>query len=709
MLYYLFPIVYILLCAVLSVVFRKKFSRLNKKSILLYIGLAVLLTGASCASYAMSFGEKVSAVVDEYMTFALNIAVPVFSAIYLCHLFLGSKFEENRFIRFISNPVEKGTVTAALRSFYADDRRYLSRVGITIIPAILFPFMYCIFGPTELYFANISEWDFIYTDFIFGAVAVSLIFIAVFGFILPAILRGKIFNVYAVIFIGITLMSYLQNLLFNGTLGTLDGKYTDWIWHSGFTVFNTLLWVAVLTAMLVLYSKNSKRLFKVCKILSIVVLAAQVGSLPYYFINADDSAFTYKTGESEWDLSGDSQFTVSSDENIIVIILDSFGKNEFRDYCAPNEEYARMFKDFVSFDNVNTEHRMTALSLPYILTATPLDTSCSIISSNRNAWNSPTAEYFYSSLRNNGYTVNLYTDSEMYTGGAEYMRGKISNVDEYKINGYTIDSVGLTSKIIKLSSYRLAPNCMKNLFWMYPSLELNSCATKDSQKITTDTDDWKQTAQTTKLKGTCYYNYDFYEELENSGLKTDDGSKYCVIQYLWGTHPPYVSLDKNDTDVTEWEALDGCMILLSDYFDRLKELGVYDSSTIIVTADHGNARAIGDIAPALLIKRAGETRDSFETNSSPVNLQTDLLPTILDCAGIDYSQIGTSAYSIPADENRMRYQYTLAYDEKYPSVAKAASVGESEYNVLYKYSYNGTEDMIDTENYEIIPIYDFWW
>ncbi len=710
MFYYLFPLAFILISAVLTVIFRDKFTRISKKSKINYIFLSVLLTGLHIFMYVIPKSNKTWINSIKNFTFIINLITPLVCALYLAHLFLGEKFEKSMVISTITEKINSKEFSKII--FFGSDN-YLARVKKAIVPAVLFPFMYFVFGPTELFFANVSEWDFIYTDFIFYAIAAALIFTGIFGFAIPALLKGRAFNVLTVVFSAITLMSYLQNLLFSSTLGTLDGKYVDWIFQNSRSVFNCLLWVAVITVMLVLFSKFKDKFFKVSNYLMAAVIAVHLVWLPVLVVYADETAFKHTSAESEWDLSGDEQFTVSDNENVIIFVLDSFGKEQFEEYCATNEQHCELLKDFTFFDNVNTEYRITCFSMPYIFTTTPFDPTCSIIDSNKNAWNSESANYFYSEMQKNGYTANLYVDSEMYMGGAENMRGKISNVEEYTVSGYTADNLKLMGKFFKLSSYRLAPDCLKNFFWMYPSYELNSCVTKNSRKIVSQTDDWRSTAADAIEKGICHYNYDFYNGLNESGLTATDNGKYFIVQFLWGTHEPYMGLTppKNELDfsTTPKEATDSCMTLLSNYFDELKRIGVYDKSTIIVTADHSNSYLPGHTAPTLLIKRAGDTHDQYAVNSAPVNLQTDILPTVLDCVGIDYKPLGVSAFSLDEDAQRTRCQYFTKYDTSYPAVSKCSAVGNAKYNVLYKYTYEGRESNVDENNYEIVPIFDFWW
>lgn len=53
---------------------------------------------------------------------------------------------------------------SVFRENNSDKRTYLQRLKVIIIPAVTFTFMYFIYGVYETYFANMSEWKFIFMD-----------------------------------------------------------------------------------------------------------------------------------------------------------------------------------------------------------------------------------------------------------------------------------------------------------------------------------------------------------------------------------------------------------------------------------------------------------------------------------------------------------------------------------------------------------------
>ena len=102
----------------------------------------------------------------------------------------------------------------------------------------------------------------------------------------------------------------------------------------------------------------------------------------------------------------------------------------------------------------------------------------------------------------------------------------------------------------------------------------------------------------------AHENFDFDLGLRQKGLSLDKNSNYFIVQHLQGTH--LFTTDEfgyNKEDATLEETAKGCMVVMEEYINQLKQLGVYDDATIIITADHGRA---SDSQVIFYIKEAGD-------------------------------------------------------------------------------------------------------
>lgn len=105
------------------------------------------------------------------------------------------------------------------------------------------------------------------------------------------------------------------------------------------------------------------------------------------------------------------------------------------------------------------------------------------------------------------------------------------------------------------------------------------------------------------------------------------------------------------------ETAKGCMVILEYYFNRLKEMGVYDDATIIITADHGD---FDDSQVIFYIKRPGEEHEKSPVNQAPIT-HCEYLSTIVDAVGADAAEYGSTIYDIPEDVPRERTVWTRGY------------------------------------------------
>ena len=125
-------------------------------------------------------------------------------------------------------------------------------------------------------------------------------------------------------------------------------------------------------------------------------------------------------------------------------------------------------------------------------------------------------------------------------------------------------------------------------------------------------------------------------------------------------------------ETTQAEAVIGDFHIIEDYIQRMQELGIYEDSTIIITADHGggvkNLREDLEIplpiCPVFLVKEAGKgTEEPFRISDAPVSHE-DLFPTILAAYGLGYGEFadnGQPVYEIAEDAQRERYFYFTAF------------------------------------------------
>lgn len=605
---------------------------------------------------------------------------------------------------------EYRNLDSILKENNKDERTYPQRLKAVVLPSITLVFMYFIFGMCESYFANKSEWAFIFMD-IFPT---SLIFSAILIILLCAaayFIKGKNLDMMVLIITALCVMSYIQNAFLNINV-FIDGnqkKVSDAV-----SIFNLLIWlsVVILIPYIICSCKKIKikKLLYGCSAAAALLLIMQGSALSYILINGlSEPQSRERTGYA---LSGAEQFEVSTNENVIVFIMDTYYSGFFDNWLEEHPEYYDTFSDFIYFDDVNTETTHTVFSMPSLMTAHEPDYTISLIDSNTNCWNSDEADFFYSSMHDDGYTVRFYTDNDKYAGGAKNMLGKIDNVYEYSAEYYA-KKLPTYFSMTMLSAYKYLPLSIKDAFFISDSYEINQYTVSDSDLENIDMVDWRESSKTSKSRGIDFYNFDYYDSLLKNGLTTTD-KKLCIFQHIFGMHTPFISSYYNSIDsqtrIDEEVAQEGCMAIFTTYISQLKEIGVYDNSTIILTADHGT-QDFNKTTPIMLIKPQGRTNDRLVKNSAPGNLQTDLLPTILDSIELEYGPLEYSLMRIDEDMQRERTFLAFNYSTDFPNKPKCEGVGISTYNYYSEYKYTGRCSEADFESMEPrkYPITDYWW
>ncbi len=556
--------------------------------------------------------------------------------------------------------------------------------------SLLFFFSVFLMGPGEIFFGNVSE-----LDFLFGEFFVPMLLICLGGTIVLTVilmlLPGLIHMICKALLFGLSFAGYFQVMFLNRSLDILGQDPNGYHPAASKLVVNTLIWCAFVAVFILLAVMKKDIAEKVILAGSVFLFAIQfVGfiSLP---ISAPEKAFV-RSSEG-YRLSGVDEFTVSSRNNIIVIILDYYSNQYLDEMLAVYPDGADCLHDFTYYSNADSTYYGTFPSVVHMLTGVGYDPTVDIIDWGNRAWNDENTVDFYSALHTEGeYEVNVFThptDIIELGNGCEILLDKIDNVtDDY--SGLSVDTQGVVKCLARMSLYRFSPELLKPGFFTGVS-EYSSLVDYEDDRIR-------------------YENFDFYDKLVSDGLtvKNDSSNMFSFI-HLIGTHDYSTAADgtyKADSDRTETAR--GCMAVMEEYIRRLQEVGVYDDATIIITADHGGNDK-GDMQPIEFIKRPGETHDVSPVNPAPVS-HDDLLATIADSAGLDYEEYGSgrSIFDIAPDEARERSFMVRVYDPNYPK-AKDREGNISSENVYYEYRYTGDRlwliNAVDAGPSNIIPIH----
>ena len=341
--------------------------------------------------------------------------------------------------------------------------------------------------------------------------------------------------------------------------------------------------------------------------------------------------YQYLTNEGEFDLS--------SKNNVIVFILDTCDDKLYVDpLLEKSPEVFEDLKGFTYYPNATSTYSRTYPSVPYLLTKE----MC--------YFNKPYYQFIDQIYEDSDYLTDLKatkTDIRIFTDNQYIGKEGSKFIENLAINHekYPNDIFKMLKKMTKISLYRSSPYAAKSRFF-YTNYEINNVFFPVDSAIKED-------------------EIEFYDYLSTTGLtENEDYSSAYRFYHLFGTHSGAFwdeNLDYKKEPTME-EALIGDIKLIAEYINQMQKLGIYEDSTIIITADHGNSGAgdpmlYTDTRPIMMIKPAGKgMEDSFEVSNKQISHE-NLFPTILDALGGDGTKYGVNVSEIEENSNKDRYFY----------------------------------------------------
>lgn len=547
-----------------------------------------------------------------------------------------------------------------------------NQIMILILPALLLAVTFGICGPLQMYLTNMQELWFSIGDIWWMCLlcgAVIFVFCTVVGLILPR----KIVRYYSAVIFGLALGLYIQGNFVPTDYGILDGREIDWSAYQGTAVINTLIWIFCILIPILLTWKKAAWSKKLLSVGSAAITAMQVMALSILLVTNQ-----FGINKTEGYLSNRDLDKVSSDENVVIFILDTFDQEYFDAIYENEPEFLEPLDGFTYFSNATGMYSTTQGSLPYIMTGQ--------IYRNEQPYSDYIKEAFetvdiYRKLKQAGFEIILYTDRMFVYDSAD--SPLISNYERTELEPSS--TIGLFSTLHKFTMFRYFPHLLKKYVWLYSG----------------EFDQWKQAKNVEEnLSPQQNDNEIYYNTLRDKGLQIVDDRKVYKLIHLKGVHLPY-TLNRDVETVTDNSADSYSVSIASlkivyEYIEQSKELGVYDKTTFVIMADHGEVCG-NPTSPILLVKRQDE-RGELKVSNAPV-CQADIIPTIMNDVNLgDRAQYGRSLYEYTEGEERDRryYYYNLAWgsnNDYLPDLVEYRIDSESN----------------DTSAYHLIdyPVYDY--
>ncbi|MDO4569836.1 MAG: hypothetical protein Q4D38_05595 [Planctomycetia bacterium] len=541
--------------------------------------------------------------------------------------------------------------------------KYLKALGVCwkALSVVLFVVSVYWFTSMTLYFGN--ELDFCH---------ITLFQLSVVNFIISTL--GIVFLV-GIMLCFVRMRFFKPLLLFflaSGLCLWLESHVLLWESSSLLLASGELVLFAAL--FFVVYYFSSFFFQNATKIAWVFILAQAVVIFPDWWSYDKEIHRQFIPYEYLTDVPKQEDYTISSKQNVIILVLDSFGRGFYDDIVASSSRDVLLpFKDFTSFSKCMSLYPQTQGALPILLSGSREIDDLDLWGDGKKISGTELLAAFNGSpnilaleLAKKGFWC-VYSNYTSFRISIPLSSGFEYDQDLLKRLSKPLSSTVLTANIIPLATSRMSPHICKRgageyvAQWIWYFYEIYSRdESTDSEESRNGGDSVEENSQ----KEAVFPNAEpFFTHLPSS-LPLQDAPVFRVY-HLFGPH----NRDPSQY-VRESYVLKGKMDLegVAKYLDLLKAAGKYDDSYIVIMGDHGVhlEPLLERKNPILLIKRPGDTHEKIVESDTPVFIR-DIAPTILSDLGI----VTKEPYSLwnlseaQKEERRKKWDEIKAADARY--------------------------------------------
>lgn len=445
--------------------------------------------------------------------------------------------------------------------------------GPTVAASFLLSLTLLFFGPSYLYYTNILEIPYLYTDLVWVFVIHSLVAGAILS-ILLLFLKGSVHQRAVALVFALGLLFWIQGHILVWNYGVLDGREIIWNDYLLNGIIDSAVWIAVLGVALF----KAPSFYKHIALASVLLLVVQGGGLAAEMYQAPD--------EPEWKsyaigYDDETMFEFSKEQNVIILVLDAFQSDVFQEIIEEDKEYREMFDGFTYYRNAMGGFPTTYASVSFILTGEYYDNSIPIQDFIKNAFLDNSIPLV---LKENGYQVDLYPWVRKTIYPSEEIASNVGNDQRGKVERVINEQKGAV-ELHKLTMFRHTPHFLKGYFYFMPFVELGE-------------------------NGDDHHDIVYYNTLTSDMVVSNEKAVFKYY-HLLGAHGPYtLNAQLQNEDLPQNRS--GCkeqakasLKIARELIEQLKRHDIYDKSLIFIVGDHGSTWWRGDLSTELLNENEG--------------------------------------------------------------------------------------------------------
>ena len=482
---------------------------------------------------------------------------------------------------------------------------------------LFFCSLFFLTGPTELYVYNADDFVFVFKDFIPYMFLYIVILLLTLTPLVVECLPDIVVVITRIIIFLYCICSYVQQMFLNGHMWKLEGNEQNW---GIFTIVgNLLIWI-VLSSFLLFLLQNIKKGSRVITYGAFFISAVQIVTFIILFFT--NNTLSLKSEQ----LVENRKFELASGDNVVIFILDAYDTQMLDLVLEEDENYLNPLHDFIFYNNMTSRYVATDGSLPYLLTGRVAEDETEYLDIYRKST-------FLKDIKSRGYEINILTTAYYIEPFEEQV------VDNFTEDYYCLlDFEKTVSQMSNCVRYRSTPFVLKPRYY-YENYDLTN--------VIYDTNVY--------LFGT---DAKFYDDLCNNGIHVDDTKRHMMhVYHLYGAHAPYyltedALLNYNSNPIAQWK---GCLKIVYDYLEQLKKNNLYDSTSVIIMADHGlnrsqrtamdmwNIEVTEESNPIFFVKKKNQNQDELVIDEHAVS-HDNFFATVMGVIGDDSEKYGKAVW-----------------------------------------------------------------
>ena len=525
------------------------------------------------------------------------------------------------------------------------------RIGVAFIVSFFTVFTILVVAPLELVANSARDLSFNLND-VAGPVIIAGLVLTLILTVILSLLRKRVFNVASALVGAIGVASYVQAVFLNGGMPLADGHEVIWSNFTSQMIVSGLIWLAIIAAAVIFSLLKARQLRTGLLVIATALIIVQVVGVTSLWGPSIAASMDAHPEHQQVIATREGLYNVSSKKNVVVFVLDTTDTAFVQKLYDEHPETFAPLTGFTWYRNSVGSMIPTRYGIPSLLFGSRPQPGENF---NDFVYNWAQSDQYLKDIQDAGYQAGLYTDQLNYSHYRDTAQKYSVNYHEPRGRGVDnqLDVLGALRILYKTAFCRDMPWVFKPRFWYYTE-DLNMRMRKTVNMDEVDLSSQPYTEDDLK----------YYQELQHYGLSIDDTGQNGSFRFihLIGSHPPYI-LDRN-VERTEdpskqnvEEQTMGAYRIVAQYIAELKRLGVYENTSFIITADHGdwyltNTDIQQPSAPVIMYKPAGQTAEEaaqpMQISDAPV-WHYDILAQTLKDMGVDQQTL--SNYTTPLDES----------------------------------------------------------